>query len=62
MPGRRSATHCVNGHEYTDKNVYWYTGKDGRVRRCCVACQRAREIKQKQKRQSTLGYRYPIYE
>lgn len=62
MPGRRSATHCVNGHEYTETNTYWYTGKDGRVRRTCIACQRTREARYKKKKRSNYGYYYPMYD
>jgi hypothetical protein len=61
MPGRRSATHCVNGHEYTETNIYWYTGKDGRVRRICVACQHAREVKQRTKKRANR-YSFPVYD
>lgn len=37
--GIRAATHCINGHEYTEENSY-YRPYDGK--RLCVACYEAR--------------------
>lgn len=37
---RRDAdkTHCVNGHEYTEENVYRWTDRDGYTSRRCRIC------------------------
>jgi hypothetical protein len=31
-------THCKHGHEFTDDNTYFSTGKDGYLRRDCRQC------------------------
>lgn len=39
---RHSGTHCSNGHEMTPENTRWRkSGRDGRRRRICLACDRA---------------------
>lgn len=35
------STHCRNGHEKTDDNVYWQKGRSGRMIRVCRICKRA---------------------
>lgn len=38
---RHFASHCAQGHEYTEANTRWY--KDGnRMRRLCRTCDKAR--------------------
>lgn len=43
--GREQGTHCPEGHEYTEANVYWCAGRNGRMQRKCRTCEarKARE-------------------
>lgn len=41
MAIKASATHCVNGHEFTEENTYYR--KDGRGHRNCKSCKRNRD-------------------
>lgn len=54
---RRNAakTHCVNGHEYTDENVYRWTDPDGYTSRRCRICNLAaqRRLRPASRRDST---------
>lgn len=34
----RNKTHCRNGHEYTDDNIYWIKKKTGAIHRSCKRC------------------------
>lgn len=40
--GKRSQSHCVKSHEFTEENTYWYESRGVLVRQC-RACQRDRE-------------------
>lgn len=44
MQPKEMATHCVNGHKYTEESVYWH---DGRKR--CQICRtsRVREVRER---------------
>lgn len=45
--GGQSATHCINGHEYTPENTYWRPGNvAARDCRSCI-CARVRRYKQR---------------
>lgn len=37
-------THCKNGHEWSGENVRLHTRPDGRTRRNCRSCERARYV------------------
>lgn len=38
-------THCSNGHEFTEGNVYRYTTKNGSVHRKCRKCDLAQKMR-----------------
>lgn len=44
-------THCVNGHEFTPENTYWYRYAAG-MRRYCKACNRERCAQRRARRRS----------
>lgn len=37
-------THCKRGHEFTEENIYWQTGRYGK-QRVCRACQKSPETR-----------------
>lgn len=43
-------THCVNGHEFTQENTYWYQKSDLKVRRQCRECKKIQDQKSKQEK------------
>lgn len=45
---RRSATHCKNGHPFTQENTYHYEFRPGVMGRYCRACRAANERKRQQ--------------
>lgn len=55
----RGATHCVNGHAFTGKNVFTITHKSGRdegkSERACRECRRIRERKYYNERKLRTG-------
>lgn len=48
---QRAKTHCVNGHEYTEKNTTWRA--EGK-RRMCKECNRQAQAKMRAKRKLSL--------
>ena len=44
-----SATHCKNGHEFTEENTLWSTPKGRNPRRSCRTCNRVRMRKHRTK-------------
>lgn len=42
---RKSWTHCVNGHEFTEENTLNHKRKNDRVYRVCLACAREKNRK-----------------
>lgn len=54
--GRR-ITHCPQGHEYTEANIYWQraTGTTGeKTNRCCRTCRSARDVARNEQRRLRL--------
>jgi hypothetical protein len=45
-------THCPQGHEYTDDNIYWRVTKAGGRARHCKTCTKARAREQTLRRQA----------
>ncbi len=43
--GRHPTPHCKQGHPWTEKNSYYFTDRDGIIRRRCRTCQTARQNK-----------------
>jgi len=43
-------TQCINGHEFTEQNTYWYTKSDGKIRRQCRECKAIKDKEYKAKR------------
>ena len=52
-------THCPQGHEYTDENIYYWKQKNGGLGRQCRTCRRERDhrryVKTKAKKQAAQG-------
>lgn len=42
---RKSWTHCINGHEFTEENTLNHRRKNNRVYRVCLACAREKNRK-----------------
>lgn len=55
---RQEATHCLNGHEWTPNNTHLRTTSQGRVRRVCRACDKARS-NAKRERLAELAEKHP---
>lgn len=45
MKGRSHWTHCINGHAFTPKNIYWFKSKTRGKRRQCRTCTLARQVR-----------------
>jgi hypothetical protein len=49
---KRDQSHCVNGHEFTEENTYWYADK-GYRHRMCRECASARNKRWKREHRKT---------
>lgn len=70
--GRHPTPHCKQGHPWTEKNSYYFTDRDGIVRRRCRICNSARQNKvarlryrnddawRKEQKAKSLAYYYAV--
>lgn len=47
-------THCVNGHEFTPENIYWYRGESGNFARSCKECRKTFKKAYEQRRHEEI--------